>query len=58
LKSIITAVLVALFASAWFIGSIPWKLFFVVFSGFCLLSWLLMIVPKFDKPKNAQFFEH
>ncbi|MGB3700953.1 MAG: hypothetical protein WA997_06750 [Anaerolineales bacterium] len=29
MKIIITAALIAPFAAAWFIGSIPWKLFFV-----------------------------
>lgn len=46
LKSAITAVLVALFATSWFIGSIPWKLFFAVLSGICLASWLALIIPK------------
>ena len=51
LKSIITAVLVALFAAAWFIGSIPWKLFFAVLSGICLVSWLILIIPKPEKAR-------
>lgn len=51
LKSFITALLVALFAAAWFIPSIPWKLFFVVLSGICLVSWLALIVPKPEKSK-------
>ena len=54
LKSIITAVLVALFAAAWFISSVPWKLFFVVLAGMCLVTWLLLIVPKVQPVGKAK----
>lgn len=50
-KSIITAVLVALFVASWGIGSIFWKMFGMVLSGVCLVCWLILILPK-SKPVN------
>jgi hypothetical protein len=46
LKAIITGVLFALLGAAFFVGSIPWRVFWLVLVGVCLVSWLAVIIPK------------
>lgn len=46
LKSLATGLLVALFASAFFISSPGWKLFFIVLSGTALAAWLAVMLPS------------
>ena len=45
LKAIITGALFALFAAAFFVGSIPWRVFWLVLIGVCLAAWIIAILP-------------
>jgi hypothetical protein len=52
LRAAITGLLFALFAAAFFVGSIPWRVFWLVLAGVCLVSWLAVILPTNDiKPR-------